>query len=543
MSDPTSPQATCLHPVDSIATKLTPNRPIQRHVFSEPCIDIAKRWISDCVSSHSECQRPVVGNPPTRLLHVGNEDLYPDINLCETKNQQGIRWCALSYCWGIDQPVKTTRSTYNERCKRIPLSSLPLTLQDAVTVTRKLGIEYLWIDCLCIIQDDAKDMSSEIAQLPTTFQQAYVTVSASTSSKSTDGFLQDRQLMAPGQHFALQCRDEHGTTGRITITKHYFPSSFPDPANERAWTYQERCLSPRLLDFSSTQLRWRCRTTTNTQGGHLSETGVMFPASHLVDHSLAKEDNWITTWIELVKEYCDRKMTLESDKLVAISALAQEFSIARNDRYLAGLWESTLAPMLLWRTYEQERRPSIWRAPSWSWASIQSDVHFPIPEDKEARIEITVVQAEVTPTMPQQLYSGISSGFLIVTGLLKEAPQFPPPTSYNKRAWPVPKLKLCDDHSRSCSRFAHCHVYYDTETTFDEANNPVPLYCLKVLTNKHNSVGYSEFSIRGIVLAKTLSVHSGPHQAYRRVAYFEYQCDHCQADPFKGTEYQTITLV
>jgi hypothetical protein len=258
---------------------------------------------------------------------------------------------------------------------------------------------------------------------------------------------------------------------------------------------------------------------------------------------MVKQDNWTSKWMELVEEYCDRSMTLETDKLVAFSALAQEFGLSRDDRYLAGLWESNLAQMLLWETREPAGRPSIWRAPSWSWGSIQSDVAFGIKEDQEAQIEIKIIQAEVTPTMPHAPYGGVFSGFLIVTGLLKEAPRLPPPTTYYKRAWSIPELRLCDEHIVYSSVFSHCTVYYDTETTFEEANHPVPLYCLKVLTNNRNSVGYPESSVRGIVLTRKSSEHPGPHDVYERVGYFEYRCVHCQADPFEGTEYQTIKIV
>jgi len=107
-----------------------------------------------------------------------------------------VDYAALSYCWGGHQPIVATKSTMKDMMLDIPYSALPKTLQDAVTITIKLGLRFLWVDALCIIQDDQTQKQQEIAAMPNIYQNAHVTICAARSRSCDEGFLHN--IMAPG---------------------------------------------------------------------------------------------------------------------------------------------------------------------------------------------------------------------------------------------------------------------------------------------------------------------------------------------------------
>ena len=114
-----------------------------------------QQWRLECQSHHSACV-PALSDAylPSRLVDVANPEV---IKLVDTKGKKGRYFC-LSHCWGTEgMPIRTTRETIHSIRSGVAVASLPATFRDAVEVTRKLGCQYLWIDSLCIIQDDSHD--------------------------------------------------------------------------------------------------------------------------------------------------------------------------------------------------------------------------------------------------------------------------------------------------------------------------------------------------------------------------------------------------
>jgi len=264
----------------------------------------------------------------------------------------------------------------------ISFSTLPETLQDAITVTSRIGLSFVWIDCLCIIQDDDEDKAREINRMPTIYNGAYVTISASSAPSCFDGFLHGRSLPLQNTPFALNYQSSNGEGGRIIFADNFSPNRYPDPVNLRGWTYQERLLSPRLLDFSTTQLRWRCVGYKDCDGGFRPLERV-FPASSY--KCIATSDwqprpesqNPLRMWTEALREYTSRKLSVSGDKLLAISAIAQAISNEQMGRYLAGLWEAVLLHQLEWNCSTPRARPAEYRGPTWSWASVDGVIDMP----------------------------------------------------------------------------------------------------------------------------------------------------------------------
>ena len=120
---------------------------------------VIQSWSAECASEHAECnQKRQPSWKPTRLLHVGVEPDPSIVRLVSGKDvPEDARYLTLSHCWGDDVPLRLTGETYGRFKGGIPFEDLPKTFSDACKVTRKLGHEYLWIDSLCIVQDDPED--------------------------------------------------------------------------------------------------------------------------------------------------------------------------------------------------------------------------------------------------------------------------------------------------------------------------------------------------------------------------------------------------
>jgi len=132
-------------------------RTVENDTSSPACIDLARQWIEECISSHPCCRAPK--SPlPKRVVDVGSEGGEPRLYL--SQKEEIVPYTTLSYCWGNFRHITTTKDTLKQRLLGIPTSVLPKTFNDAIVLTRRLGIQYIWIDSLCIIQDDDLDWVS-----------------------------------------------------------------------------------------------------------------------------------------------------------------------------------------------------------------------------------------------------------------------------------------------------------------------------------------------------------------------------------------------
>lgn len=192
---------------------------------------------------------------PTRLIDVATDSNGP-IRLIQTSGKAQRRYIALSHCWGQlsdDQRFCTYESNIKQRMADIPYDQLPATFKDAVRVTRALGVRYLWIDSLCIIQKNKEDWFRESAKMEDVFSNAYCTIAASSASSSLVGFLGQRRprdtIRVPassGPVYLAEDIDDFATDVEKSIL------------NSRGWVFQERALSRRTIYFTSKQIYWEC---------------------------------------------------------------------------------------------------------------------------------------------------------------------------------------------------------------------------------------------------------------------------------------------
>jgi hypothetical protein len=344
-------------------------------------------WLERCLQHHS-CGNGE-GNPlPTRIVDVGRSN--DDIRLVISGNLQA-RYVCLSHCWGDHQPLRLTKSTYNQFQKAIPWDELPKTFQEAIAFTRELGIRYLWIDSLAILQDDKSDWLVESARMYAVFHNSYLTLAATAGRNGMSGLYTERVKRHSFEFSGSRSRFTVSTRAIIEHAKKWSLYSYYYPLLTRAWVLQERFLSPRVLHFGPHELFWECQDDVYCECGNSKDIvlGKHGDRSRVVDApSLDNVALMHHKWRDLVEEYSVMDLTKASDKLPAIAGLASDMKLRRVDsQYLWGLWSDSLHEDLLWYFNSSPSDPASvgywnknWRAPSWSWASIDGYINWPHSE-------------------------------------------------------------------------------------------------------------------------------------------------------------------
>jgi hypothetical protein len=241
----------------------------------------------------------------------------------------------------------------------------------------------------------------EITNMPYIYKGARVTLLAASAISSTTGFLQTRDILGRVDEtfFKVPFSNADGVDGSVILAQNPHFNSKSEPVDERAWIFQEQLLSPRLLIFGSERIWWSCFTTSRADSGQndvqnsrIGRIRQLFSTSLQESTSQTNLEALNTRWEAIVEEYTQRKRAMPEDMLPAISGVAEdyqrslEFETPKRFVYLAGMWKHMFPYNLLWvndksRDYEMSRlsllkRPSKYRAPSWSWASIDDPVKF-----------------------------------------------------------------------------------------------------------------------------------------------------------------------
>lgn len=219
-------------------------------------IKLLRRWIDHCDDNHP-CTKDCGATMPTRLLDVVEMRLD-----CRTQ-RIGRKYVALSHKWGHPTThgrFYTTRGKLKTFQAGISFEDLPKTFQNAVEITRALEVRYLWIDSLCIIQEDNEDWKKECERMEDVYSSAYCTIAASCASGATDGFLKPRP--APGsqgrQCHSFKLRDGKSTLYICSPIDNFIRDVEKGALSKRGWIFQERALSRRTIHFTGTQVYWEC---------------------------------------------------------------------------------------------------------------------------------------------------------------------------------------------------------------------------------------------------------------------------------------------
>ncbi|KAK6843408.1 hypothetical protein PG987_004268 [Apiospora arundinis] len=513
---------------------------VDHNTGAEPSFARAADWLHACILEHDSCIQ--VNTPrnwvPHRLLDAGSGCPFPD--MIELKHTEGwqtpVRYAALSHCWGDIQPLRLLQSNLQTFLRGIPFAELPKTFQDAIHTIRRLRIRYLWIDSLCIIQDSKKDWDIESSLMAFVYGGSMINIAAAASDNCAGGIFRDRPSSFIGSCLLpVSCRNETSTIWYQLHDQDLWNTEFDTTKlNTRAWVMQERMLSPRTLAYTKTQLFWECRAKRACEefpSGYPVEYfekpptlfGLPSLESQLKTQSLlGKDDHRIgrssisqlsLAWHNLVMLYSSRNITFEQDKLVAIGGLATLFGQQMGGIYLAGLWRSTLLNDLLWEVdaYKYPRRRSLtYRAPSWSWASMQCPITF-VPGRVESE-KVTVIDVKIQTMVKSLQWGKVKGGYLRLQGKL-----FP-----NLCAVPNGNSKKFSLITRSInytSPIAHC-VPDERETQEEDLTLiEEELLCLPLVSyvNASQAIGHlCEF--RGLVLTPK---NGQPRGHYQRWGIFE----------------------
>ena len=282
--------------------------------------------------------------------------------------------------------VQLTRQNGLSLQEGISLARLPRTFADTVLVSRYLGIRYIWIDSLCIVQDDVQDWETEAATMWQVYSNAYINVAATSSTNSSQGLFRDRNPLITKPCVAV-FREGHSLIPageyRCYNAAEWRSQVRESPLSKRAWVHQEWVLSPRTIHFARGQIFWECRETCASESFPQGvparyDTGVSgFPFEL---NEVLTRDKFLEIWSSIVREYTARDLTFVSDKLVAVSALAR--TLSQNHpaagTYVAGMWGNYVTDHLHWSPSRQTHRAMSHRAPTWSWASMDGNIepHF-----------------------------------------------------------------------------------------------------------------------------------------------------------------------
>lgn len=419
---------------------------LPRRFDSEKCFTWIEDRIADCKSNHNHdaCRREAETMLPTRIVDLGTgHESLP--RLCESHSGTG-KYMALSHCWGKCQQFITTKETLVQKMIGFEMNELPQTFRDAITVARRLNIRLLWIDALCIIQDDEADWDRESAVMAKVYSNAYVTLVATSSMGDQDGFLRERPPDVNGvmisSSFALGQAEPDVVVSRVmnheaSRTQYFIgkDAAAGGPLGRRAWALQEDILSRRIISFQKHEIVWECPM------GRFCECGEIQEGRH--DRNFNKDSRKIARmqykkaftfamtnkevqdfWASTVVQYSERLLSEEGDKLPALSGLASRVRSVYQDDYLAGLWRSNLIIGLLWEVKHSKSGslPQQYRAPSWSWASLNSVVVY---RDLEERLfdddfppwhfHTSVLDAQCTP-LGHDLMGRVKDGYVCLSG-------------------------------------------------------------------------------------------------------------------------------
>ncbi|KAF1849039.1 HET-domain-containing protein [Cucurbitaria berberidis CBS 394.84] len=368
-------------------------------------LDIANSWIERCSENHEDCNNNDQDVLPSRLISIASD--VPRLVL--TKGwEMRPRYSTLSHRWGDENFLKLTEENQNSLLSMIPLQELPKTFRDAIHISRRLGLEYLWIDSLCIIQGNTEDWRREASLMSSVYGGSFINIAAASAVSVHEGCFLKTPHLVDGLRASITVSG--GNLVRDFRSQSVYRMSTTDShLATRAWAFQEKILPPRTIHFGNRGAFWECRTMTANEflpDGFKRQLG-----SGLINQR-TRQSSFEYWWDDVVRLYSTTDLTYSQDKLPALSGIVRQIHNERGGQYLAGMWrEDDIEAQLCWKATNPRRRPS-WRAPSWSWASIDGGVSYKVRQSGILDdIYAHVLDAEMT-FLGQNPFGEVSGGRL-----------------------------------------------------------------------------------------------------------------------------------
>lgn len=440
--------------------------------------------LRECHREHEFCPHGKTHPLPTMVLDLNPQ--HPKLHI-SAPNEQGM-YAALSYCWGGSQ-VTTTKDTLQAHITGIALQTLSQTIQDAIYITRKLCIRYLWVDALCIVQDDEISISKEIDRMGRIYSNATLTISAASATCAAEGFLRtpatprgcELPFLLPdsgfGKVLVVPSRENKGVAFKKMKGIDTYPIGYRDwtnqemnafllegigktsgvrpaelsrpwPLDTRAWALQEHMLSPRLLVFGPDDIRWRCQEI-ELEPLFPSPIRYRGPAQGLpllrapaLDHGSkywTKERITIggfdmtkqrDLWCNIMVDFSNRSITFRRDRLSALAGIASHLKELWGGQYVAGYWVECLPAQLAWvqqlrNQGNTQLRDDVEEYLAPSWSWITAKQ--PIKFENLSHVTARVISAVAEPLLPEARYGRLKSGTLTLSAaVLRKDPMARP---------------------------------------------------------------------------------------------------------------------
>ncbi|KAF2182374.1 HET-domain-containing protein [Zopfia rhizophila CBS 207.26] len=321
---------------------------------------------------------------PKRVIDVGRDTNNNIVYLCESDSHKG-EYVVLSHRWSDKtKSVATTRANKQDRINAgIEIGSLTRAFQDAITVARKLHVRYLWIDSLCIVQNDEHDMRDEFCVMEQIYSSAYFTIAATSSECQRYGFLtrsanKDLELSVTG------CEQTNFLCGCAT-TADFSKDVANTELNQRGWVYQERALSSRIIHFAATRTYWESecevKCDSGSPGNILSRSNFPYERSGISTHgtTTVEENRAKVVFEEPFARYSQLGLSEPRDKSNAILGIEYRLAMFYWTSSVYGVFQTHFGRSLLWKRAKDKMVRITFHnqvVPTWLWMAYENPIDY-----------------------------------------------------------------------------------------------------------------------------------------------------------------------
>lgn len=402
---------------------------------------------------HFTCQRSYDTKTtwsPKRLLEIDILGEY--VKLIKTgvaRSEAQFGYVTLSHRWSSEEALSLIRDTEALFEGGIPVASLSKTFRHAIAIAHDLGFRYIWIDHLCILQDDKTDWRTQSAVMGQIYALAALNIAALEAIGADDGLIpiRDPRVVVGvsyrqmedrlGVQKACSAKDQPEGAELSKALSDFKPLGLrwddcsmdywqPSLAS-RGWVFQEREFARKTLLIHNVGALWVCRSSTHSAwptvlrgllgserednpSGCIQTYREVF-VQRLRQHKITTDD-----WLRAIRIYSATGLTYAQDRLIAISSVAARVQSLGRDRYLAGIFEDDIARQLAWESISsyQSEPPNVYLAPSWSWASTNRAVEY---RDYERHRPLAhLIDAQIEPVDEKFPFGQIQAGWLKLCG-------------------------------------------------------------------------------------------------------------------------------
>ncbi|CAH0027415.1 unnamed protein product [Clonostachys rhizophaga] len=332
-----------------------------------------KRWFETCRTSHSKCRglenraRPFI---PERLIEILCTETMESSRwrLVSSRHLGYVSYVTLSHCWGSSDHLKLLKSNldYLQSQEGNPPTTLPKTYQHAFIVALALGFRFIWVDSLCIIQDDDRDWREQSSVMGMIYKHGQCNLAATWAHDGKDGCFSYREpeVVKPPLVELTSAGDKLTRNHVIVDSLVYHNDLHHAPLNTRGWVVQERYMARRQLSFCKQQVYWECEELLASEQFPCGIPGTLTNLTHVNQWALPgvkpslnfkEESSLRDAWTALVEQYSRCQLTRSSDKVIALAGLAGEFRSSLGDIYLAGMWKTDLIRQICWSVDEDSQ--------------------------------------------------------------------------------------------------------------------------------------------------------------------------------------------